>query len=303
MTPPKPLGVSNVLKYGGFAVAARLVPRLPSVTAYTLAAAIADLVRQVTPGRRQNVVDNLRHILGPDATTAVLKAHTRSVYRNVARYYVDLLRLPTIDARRFDRERVRHRGLEYLLEAHAEGHGVIVATAHIGCPDLLTMTAAVLDLCLFVLTEPLDPPALSDLFVRLRGSHGHRFVPVSLSAIKEAVRTLRGGGIVVLASDRDIQGNGVEAPFFGALAQLPTGAVELARRTGAPVLPVFAKRHAEMRLDLLVEPRLTLQRTTDRRDDTRANVAQFVSRLEAHLRQAPGQWLVLERIWRRPARR
>jgi len=45
---------------------------------------------------------------------------------------------------------------------------------------------------------------------------------VGVSAAKETIRTLRRGGSVILVADRDIQGTGIEVPFFGSPARMPT---------------------------------------------------------------------------------
>ncbi|MGI8550505.1 MAG: lysophospholipid acyltransferase family protein [Dehalococcoidia bacterium] len=288
------------LKYEAFAVAARIVPWLPIRLSYALADVAGVVAWTLTPRPRANVIDNLRHVLGPLATTGLLYSHTHSVYRNVARYYIDLLRLPRLDLRRFEREKLLDYGYAYLTEAVAEGRGVIVVTAHYGSPDLTIQAAGVRGLQFLVLTEPLDPPELAKLYLRLRASHGQRFLPVGTEALKETLRTLRRGGIVLLAVDRDIQGTGVEVPFFGAMARLPAGAVDLAKRTGAPIVPAFSRRLAGGAIELTIEPRVRLVETGDRDRDRRTNVQRVISRCERHLRQDPGQWLVLERIWPKP---
>ena len=42
--------------------------------------------------------------------------------------------------------------------------------------------------------------------------------------------------------------------FFGAPARLPQGAVELARRTGAAIVPIFGLRLPKHRYRMIVEP-------------------------------------------------
>ena len=301
-SPEKLAPVSNLLKYAGFATAAGLLPRLPAIVGYSLSVTVADFARVVTPGRRRNVADNLRHILGDHATGKCIEAETRAVYHNVARYYVDLMRLPALDVQRLERAEVVIQGYEHLTKALVEGHGVIVATAHYGSPELALMAASARGLSFFVLTEPLEPPQLSQLYIQLRSRHGHRLMPVSLQAIKEAVRSLRRGGAVVLLIDRDIQGTGIEVPFFGALARVPTGAVELARRTHAPIVPIFAFHTRDGGVQVVVEPPLPLVSTGDRERDLRTNLERLLKRLERQLSEDPSQWLVLERIWREPAR-
>lgn len=295
--PPIALQISNQLKLQGFSLGAVLLARLPARASAPIALLAADLARQLTPGRRAAVASNLRLVLGTEATPARIALHTREVYRNIARYYVDILRLPSFDPRRLDRERVLDFGYRYLEEALAEGRGAILVTPHFGNPDLTAQAARARGLQFFILTEPVEPPALADLYLRLRTSHGHRCMSVGLAAGKEAIRTLRHGGAIIVVADRNIQGTGVEVAFFGAPARMPAGAVDLARITGAPIIPAFSRRLRGHTMELIIEPRVELVKSGDRLADQRVNVERVVKRFEPHIRRAPGQWLVLEPIW------
>jgi len=291
------LQIANQLKYRGFLLGATLLPRLPLNVSYRLAVLAADLARGLTPGRRVSVAENLRHVLGDAATPEHTARLTREMYRNIARYYVDFLRLPSVDVAELERRQLLDSGYHNLETALAEGRGVIVVTPHFGNPDTAIQAARARGIEFFVLTEQIEPPELAELYLRLRSSHGHRFMSVGLAAAKEAIRTLRRGGSVIIVADRDIQGTGVEATFFGRMTRMPTGAVDLARITGAPIIPAFSRRLPGNAVELLIEPRVELVRTADRLADQRINVERVVKRFEPHIRRDPGQWLVLEPIW------
>lgn len=289
--------LANRLKYQGFRVAAFLATHLPEPLAYGAAGPVGTIAATLTPHRRAAVVDNLSHVLGTDATPKRLERLSRAVYRNIVRYYVDLLRSPAVDVARLQRERVRGHGLNHLTNAIADGRGVILATMHFGCPEVALQAARAWGLRFFVLTELVEPPELSRLFERARSSHGHEFMPVGLSAIKQAVRTLRRGGSVLLVVDRDIQRSGVLVPFFGQPARMPTGAVELARLTGAPILVAVSRRLPGGTAEVTVEPRIDLIETGSRETDLRSNLRLLVSRFEPYVHRDPDQWMVLERLW------
>jgi KDO2-lipid IV(A) lauroyltransferase len=199
---------------------------------------------------------------------------------------------------------VRAEGYEYLDEALKNGRGVILATVHYGCPEIAVQAARAWGLHFLILIEPLQPVALSELFVRLRASHGHRAVPIGFDGLKEAMRTLRRGQAVLLVVDRDIQGRGVEVPFFGATTRMPSGAIELARATGATLIPVLSRRLANGGAVVTLQPPLSPTKSGNRDADLRLNVGALIQRFETQIRTDPGQWLVLEQIWKlRPANR
>jgi len=285
------------LKYAGFRLAALAVAHLPAWLAYDAAVPIGALAASLTPTRRANVIDNLSHVLVESPQPMLLRLSTM-VYQSVTRYYVDLFRMPSNRVDDLREKRVRAIGLEHLTRAVAEGHGVIVATMHFGAPEMALQAARAWGLRFVVLTEPLQPPELAELFTRLRSAHGHQLVPAGVGGLKVTLRTLRAGGAVLLVVDRDIQGNGVVVPFFGTHTRMPAGAVELARATGASIIVAVSRRLRDGRTEVVFEPPLALVNTGNRRRDLQANVARLAARFEPHIRRTPEQWLVLDRIWR-----
>ncbi len=109
-----------------------------------------------------------------------------------------------------------------------------------------------------------------------------------------AVQAFAAAGILV---DRDIQRRGVVLPFCGYPARFPTGAVDLALRTNAVLMPGWVRRAGGFKIDAAIGPPLELIRTGDREEDLRVNTAHLLALFEKHLRQDPGQWSVLDRIW------
>jgi KDO2-lipid IV(A) lauroyltransferase len=239
----------------------------------------------------------MRHVLGPGADEKEVSRAAREVFRNVTRYYADLIRLPRIDPHRLLKQDLTIHGLENLKNALAQGKGVVLVSAHYGNTELTVQALAALDIYAYVLTEPLQPRQLSDLTHRLRSTHGHIYRPVSMSSVKGALRHLRQGKLVAILCDRDIQKTGQLLPLCGCPARFPVGAAMLAVRTGAQVVPAFSQRRGPGRNEVWVEPPLPLERTGDEEHDVRAITEKILARFEEYLRQDPGQWMVLEPVW------
>ncbi len=288
-------------KYLLFQVALHTLGRLPPRLLYAIVDALAEMVYLLFPRLRSNVWDNLRHIMGPEAPKIGLRTATRQVFKNVARYYADLLRMPRMDMEDFFQRRLRYYGFdEHVLPALRAGDGVIILSGHCGNPELAVQGLLPRGVTVLALTEPLKPPSLSRLVDRLRSSQGHTFAPVSVGSVKRAIRTLKAGGVVALMADRDIEGPKASLPFFGVETLMPTGPIEVALRTGATVIPSFSRRSPPDLIEGFLEEPLDLERTGDLGRDVRTNALRFLARLERHLREDPGQWAVLERIWDSP---
>lgn len=286
-----------MLKYAVFRLAAACVRLAPLRVSYVAACRVGDLAYLLNRSARANVRDNVRHALGREASPERIDGAARAVFRNVVKYYVDVLRMRDLDPRRLDQHRMIDVGFENLTEAVARGRGVVIASAHYGNPELAIQVLVNRGLPTLILTEPLQPPALSRFIDATRSAAGHRFVPATYANLKEAIRTLRSGGIIAVMFDRDIQGRAIVVDVCGAPMSVPVGVFELARRTGSPVVPVFTRRRVDDRVGAVIDPPIDVRRTDDRDADVRAGVVEIFRRFEPYLRAEPGQWLVLERLW------
>ncbi|MGA2286146.1 MAG: lysophospholipid acyltransferase family protein [Dehalococcoidia bacterium] len=270
--------------------------RLPCRVTYGIARLAADTSYLLRADIRRNVQANMRQVLGDEASERQVRTAAREVVRNAARYYADLIRMPHLDLPRFCERYLTLEGLSYLQEAVAGDRGAVLASAHFGNPEISLQPLA-LGIQVLALTEPLNPPQLMRLTQRLRAAHGHIFLPVSLNSAKEAVRRLKSGGIVAILVDRDIQGHGLPVPLCGRPTPIPAGAVELATRTGADLVPCFVHRERGFRYHAQIGPPVPLVRSADTREDLRVNCANLMARFEEHLCADPGQWVVLESVW------
>jgi KDO2-lipid IV(A) lauroyltransferase len=191
---------------------------------------------------------------------------------------------------------VRIHGFERLKSRLDAGQGVVVATAHLGNPEIAVQVGAILGLKLFVLAEPLQPPAFDRLMEKIRSTYGPRYEDVSFSAVANAIRHLRDGGCLAITCDRDIQEKGEPLPFFGVETKMPLGAVELAARTGATLIPGYCRR-ADGGFEVFFEEPVELVKTGRPKEDALVNARALLARVEKWIAADPGEWMVLERIW------
>jgi KDO2-lipid IV(A) lauroyltransferase len=273
------------------------IGRMPLSWRYGIARFVSDRIYDWGPHIGKNVRDNMRHVLGPAASLEEIDRTARQVARSTGRYYADVVGMHRMNVQRFYERDLNLQGVEYVKAAQAAGHGVVLASAHYGNPEFAVQGLLAAGIKVFALVEPLEPPELGRLMRGLRTVHGHRYEPVSFSAIKNALSWLRNGGVVCILVDRDIQKRGIVIDFCGAPARFPTGAVDLALRTNAVLIPGWVHRREGYHIDAIIGPPLELVRTGDNDEDLRANTEAILRIFEVVLREDPGQWSVLDRIW------
>lgn len=275
---------------------ARLLPRQ---YLYVIAETAASLSLPLLERRRIRIRNNLQRI-HPEHTPAQLNRDATEVIAETARYYVDLAILPSISPQRVLDRHLHVTGLDHLLDAHRSGRGVVLTTAHISNPEVAVKALAALDIPAVALVERLDDPGHLDAVNAARAAVGIDFLTATQTGIASALRTLRDGGVVCILWDRDRQGGGTCVPFFGRQARFPVGAVDLAIRAEADVLPLYAVRRPgpdRLQFDVTFLPPLDLLLKGNRALDTRTNTANLARLYEPIIEQHAHLWRVVESPW------
>lgn len=270
---------------------------LPNPVGVRLAIVIGWVVFRFNAGFRENVRDNLLHVLGSDTPKDRIEQTSRSIARNGILNILDLLimyrRSPTevLALMDLDPEFIRHLdGLD------REPGGTIVVTAHLGSFDMIGQSMAVMGYPLTILSGRTTYRVLFDAVSFLRSNKGSRIVEPSPSGVRSIYRSLRRGEVVGIVCDRDFFFNGNPVTFFGAETTLPPGPVRIARDTGAMLLPTFARRNGE-RHEIRVQPPFKVPRTDDLAADMAAGMAFLVAALEREIGAETDQWSIFQRVW------
>lgn len=272
---------------------------LPRWWLYALAEAVASLALPLLERRRIRIRNNLQRI-HPEHSPAQLNRDAAEVIAETARYYVDLAVLPSITPQQILDRHLQVSGLDYLLDAHRSGRGVVLTTAHISNPEVAVKALAALDVQAVALVEQLDDPQHLEAVNASRSAAGVEFLTATQTGIATALRTLRAGGVVCILWDRDRQGGGACVPFFGRQARFPVGAIDLAIRADADVLPLYAVRRAgpdRLQFDVTFLPPLELLVKGNRALDTRTNTANLARLFEPIIEQHAHLWRVPESPW------
>jgi hypothetical protein len=125
--------------------------------------------------------------------------------------------------------RIEVRGREHLSAALGQGRGVVAITTHLGFPHLIGTVLSALGVGMVAATSSRRHPgqirSTGDVWTRTRG-------------IQQMGAALRGNQVCVILPDAPAQ-RSLRLPFFLKHVDMAVGPFELARRTGAPLLPFF----------------------------------------------------------------
>lgn len=254
------------------------------------------LMYWLLPGRRAVAERNFRVVLGPDATPARLRACGIEASQTLALNYFELFHMPAYSMESI-RRRMTINGVEHIAEALERGRrGVILVTLHFGNVETLLQVPQLYPYMHFMmLVERMHNPGVLRMMSELRASQGVDIV--TTEELMKVVRRLRENGVVAIATDRDVTGNGIVIDVFGRPARLPDGAVRLAQRTGAALVLGYGWRDRGGNFHVEVEPAMDLVSSGDTEADARENMRRLAARLEAVIRSHPGQWMPFHSFW------
>jgi len=284
-----------VITYLGFRLIEGLIARLPRRLAYAVGVGAGTLAFPLLRKQRRALTANLRQVC-PQLTPGALRLLAWRNWLNHTKAWIDFFKIPRTDRHRLGRLLVPV-GRQHLEAAIARDKGVIAVGAHMGSWELAIASWAAAYGEIGVMVERIEPRRLFEHVFRLRSRMGIRVIPLSRTGARDILRMLADRRLVVLAIDRDILQTGRPFPFFGRVASFPTGPVELALRTGAPLLPVICIRDAQDRYVAIGEAPLFLEPTGDHEADVRAAMEQLLATFERYISMYPDQWHVLEPIW------
>jgi KDO2-lipid IV(A) lauroyltransferase len=216
----------------------RLVRRLPEARAHALFRRVADEIYRRQGRSVRRLRGNLARVC-PDLGDGELDALTREAVRSYLRYWCESFRLPAWPVDDLVR-RTRTVGEHHVRDAYAAGRGVVVPLPHMGNWDWAGAWACATGMPLATVAERLRPERLYDEFVAYRSTLGMEILPLTggEAAFPRLERWVRDGGLVCLLADRDLSRTSVEVRLCGERARMPRGPALLARRTGAPLVPV-----------------------------------------------------------------
>jgi len=288
--------LQHILEYLVFQTASFFVQSVPLKAVQKIGSALGVFVYSVLRFRRSVTLDNLQKAF-PQMDRHSLEETAQEAFRNVGISLLELLWMPRIGASEVH-QIVKLENVELLQAAKAAGKGALILTAHFGNWELIPM--AVFTATAFPLTVVVKSQSnrlIDKKITERRTRFGSKIVPMEF-AVREVLRTLQKGDIVIIAADQSAARESIAVNFFGRMVPTFAGPAVFSLKTGAPILMGLVTR--------LENGTYSLRFTEVRRDDLKEYSEEAVAELtrrhvamaESMIRTRPGQWLWMHRRWK-----
>jgi lauroyl/myristoyl acyltransferase len=301
MSPVPRRWTAHSLNSGGiFAATYHGVRILPRAVAYAIGHVGAWIAWRAMPRSTDAVADNLRAVF-PGESDRALRRRALDVYRRYTRDAIDFLRAMSADEA--DARRMFEIAPEYLAELqalHALGKGIILVTGHHGNWEVGgVLMSRLLHLPLTVVVMRESSAEVNRIRQEIRTRLGVETLEVrqSLDTPLQIRRHLRDGRFVAMLVDRHFGRDRVEVSFLGRPTWFLRTPIQLARLTGAPLVPCFIHRTGPGRFAVRPGKPIAIDAGQPRDAAIQAAAQQFADQLADEVRALPECWYHFYRYW------
>jgi predicted LPLAT superfamily acyltransferase len=192
-------------------------------------------------------------------------------------------------------------GREQLQELLAEGNGLVLVTAHVGCWQVAMATLGCLEAPVSMLMRREDGEPDRHYFEH-SGESPYRIIDPTgfLGGALEMLGVLKRGEVLCVMGDRVMgsAGNAVPVDFLGDRAFFPFSAFKLASTTGAPVVVMFTCKTGPDSYALELARVIRVPQNLGRSGAAAAPyVAEFAQSLEGFVEKHPYQFFNFFDLW------
>ncbi len=237
---------------------------------------------------------NVSIVLNIDKNGKEVKRIVQRIYINWFFNVVDFLKLLIIPKEKL-KKRVETVGFENLDNALKKGKGVVIFTAHSGNFEWGACKVALEGYKIWGTSVQRPYKRTNNFFESRRISKGVKTFYVN--NLLHIFRILKNNEIIAIPTDWDSQGSARQYDFFGKKAYIPSGPVEIAMKSGAPLIPSFIRRKSKYNHLHVIEEPIELETEGDRKELIAINTQKMIKVLEKYIREDIEQWEMFHNIW------
>jgi phosphatidylinositol dimannoside acyltransferase len=214
----------------------------------------------------------------------------------VSRSFFELFRYLNEPARLDEMVIFDSRAQELLQRGRQTERGVVACGLHMGNFDLVIRLAAHKGAHILGLSLPEANEAIEWQHA-LRRQVGVEILPASIANLRQLIRRLQAGEMVITGIDHPRPGLNYHPVFFGRPAQLPTHHIYLAQKARVPIVLLTSVLEDDGRYHVYTSDFIEMTVCGDHDLDMKQNAERVMQAAEALIALAPRQWTVFQPVW------
>jgi len=283
-----PIGITFLL------TVARL---LPPAAGYRLAELLGRYIaRQQSSPVVQAVRTNQWVVSGCTLSKEELDQRTEAVFIYRGRYLYENYHYYHQQGSLADKIQFAESFLRVIEHSQKRDAAQLLLMPHVANYDLVSVAAARRGLTAQVLSYP-KPGISYRLQNRYRNEQGYMVTPISVSALRSALKNLEQGGTVLTGIDRPYGDFSLHPRFFGKASNLPTGYIRLALKSRVPAVVLGFHVSSEGVCTVSAADPIPVLRDEDPLQEQRINLSRVLNVVEDTIRTNPEFWFMFYPVW------
>jgi len=267
---------------------------LPRNWALVVGGTLGQLCHRALPRRRRLAKHNMQRAM-PELTEQAVARGVKEMFRHLGLLMMDIVQMERFHSEKDLSRYFEFEHLERLERAHAAGKGVLILTGHLGNWEAGSCFLPRLGYPTAFIAKRIRNPHI-DAYIRANREQGGAEMIDAKRGARRIFKALGEGKVVCVLLDQHHR-EGVKANFFGRPAKTTTMLVQLAMKSGAPVVPAFTLRTEEGRYRTSFGEPIAFEPTSDP-GIIMGNTQQCNDIIEDAVREKPAQWFWLHNRWR-----
>ncbi|MFH1269459.1 MAG: ELM1/GtrOC1 family putative glycosyltransferase [Candidatus Omnitrophota bacterium] len=288
----------SIIDYSGYILIRLIGPlirSLPFGLTMFLGARLGELFYYLDRKHRAIAYANLKAAFVAKLSPRELNRLTKDFYRSFGQSLIEILLIPVVDAAYINKY-ITIDGKERIFDGLKRGKGVIFVSVHAGSWELSNIISANLGFPFSLFVRGQRYPRLNGLLNSYRSQKGCRFIQKE-GETRQLIKVLRNNEAIGMTVDQGGK-SGMQVKFLGKYASMPSGAVRLALKYDACIIPVFYTRVKGPYVKLFIEPPLEIRKTGDLEKDIHDNLQVLVNVFEKYILRYPREYLWSYKIWK-----
>jgi KDO2-lipid IV(A) lauroyltransferase len=241
-----------------------------------------------------NVKINVSKVLDLEPDDDRVSKVSKKIYYEFAKNIVDFFKNGIITLNQF-KKNITLEGVNHLKKALEGGKGVVLFTAHIGNFEWGASRIGAEGIKIWGVGLYRENRFLDKYFEKNRKSKCLN--TLNANKMLGVFRILKNNEVVAVPSDWDPTGNSKPYDFLNKKAYLPSGALQIALASGAPLVPSFIVRDGRYHHHQVICEPLDLVREGSKEELLEKNMQKIIKVLEKYISENIDQWVMFHNIW------
>lgn len=256
---------------------------------------LGDCVYYLDLRHRVLVYANIRAAFAGKLAPKEISVIVKEFYRAYGQNLIEIFLMPVIDKEYLDKY-MRLDGRGHIAEGFKRGKGIIFLSMHAGSWELSNIVCAGLGFPLNQFVREQVFPRLNALLNKYRVRQGCKLIHRE-EGLRPVIQALKNNEAIGITLDQGGR-SGELVEFFGREASMATGAIKLALKYDAAIIPVFYQRIKGPYSRIIIDPVYDLVKTGNDQQDLQENLKRLVAVFERYITLYPKEYLWTYKIWK-----